>query len=87
MKGKPQKATSSRVRGAKKLAALNPYEDKCWVFAYCYYLDRGKTERQADELAWRDLQGEFPRLRFYKGCEASYGMEQVRPLKGRQRKN
>ena len=58
----------------RRLATLNPYEDKCWVFAFCYYMDRGKTELQADKLAWRDLREEFPRLRKYDGCKPSYGM-------------
>lgn len=52
---------------AEGIATLSPYEDKCWVFAFNYYLDRGKTEPQADKLAWRDLQLEFPRLRGYEG--------------------
>jgi hypothetical protein len=72
----PQK----RVKSVKKLARLNPYEDKCWVFAFCYYLDRGRSERQADKLAWRDLQKEFPRLRNYKGCESNYGKEFLRRM-------
>lgn len=63
-------------RARKRLATLSPYEDKCWVFAFNYFRDRGKTERQADKLAWRDLQLEFPRLRDYDGCKPSYGMKQ-----------
>jgi len=68
-----------RKRGRKKklLATLNPYEDKCWVFAFCYYLDRGKTKKRADELAWEDLQEQFQRLRKFDGCRVSYGSEQM----------
>jgi hypothetical protein len=73
-----------KKKGGKiKRAVLNPYEDKCWVFAYCYYLDRGKSETEADKLAWLDLQAQFPRLRKYQGCAVSYGREQMglkRPL-------
>jgi len=53
----------------RKLARLSPYEDKCWVFALCYWLDRGKTDDEASRLAWRDVQLEFPRLQKYEGCK------------------
>jgi len=53
----------------RRRAKLTPWEDHCWVFAFCYYLDEGKTDGQADRLAWRDMLSEFPRLRFYDGCE------------------
>ena len=53
----------------KNLATLSPYEDKSWVFAFNYYLDRGKSQRDADKLAWRDMQLEFPRLRECDGCK------------------
>ncbi len=62
-------AMARKRRGPKNLARLNPFEDKCWVFAFNYYLDRGKSEREADRLAWEDLQVQFPRLRKYDGCE------------------
>ncbi len=52
----------------RRLARLTPYEEKCWVFGFCFYLDEGKSDFQADRLAWRDLQLEFPRLRKYEGC-------------------
>ena len=58
-----------RRQEPKKVATLSPYEDKCWVFAFCFYLDEGKTDPQADELAWRDMQLEFPRLGKYHGCK------------------
>jgi hypothetical protein len=56
-------------KNAKKLATLTPEEDKAWVFAFNYYLEEGKTENQADKMAWRDLKKEFPRLREFDGCK------------------
>ena len=53
---------------SKKLTMLTPHEDHCWVFAFCFYLDRGKSDEQACRLAWRDLQMEFPRLHGFDGC-------------------
>ena len=51
-------------------AKLTPFEDHCWIFYFRYYLDEGDTDFQADLLAWRDLQIEFPRLRRYVGCQS-----------------
>jgi hypothetical protein len=65
-KSKP--ASRALVPG-RKLARMSPYEDKCWVFALCYWLDRGKTDEEAGRLAWRDIQLEFPRLQKYEGCK------------------
>lgn len=56
------------ARGKGRRARLSSYEDKCWVFAFCYYVDEGYTDLQADRLAWRDMCLEFPRLRTYDGC-------------------
>lgn len=52
----------------KRLTTLTPFEDKCWVFAFCSYVDEGRSDLQADHLAWRDMQLDFPRLRQYDGC-------------------
>jgi hypothetical protein len=52
----------------RKLAALTPFEDKCWTFAFCTYLEKGKSDATADKLTWRDMQLDFPRLRIYGGC-------------------
>lgn len=61
-------AGNHRRRG-KQRAKLTPLEDHCWLFAFCYYLDEGKTDAEADRLAWHDMLSEFPRLRFHDGCE------------------
>jgi hypothetical protein len=53
----------------RKLALMSSHENKCWVFAFCYWLDLRKTDQEADRLAWRDVQLEFPRLRKYYGCK------------------
>jgi len=52
----------------KRRAKLTVHEDKCWVFYFCSFLNEGKTDLQADKLAWRDMLLEFPRLRAYDGC-------------------
>ena len=62
------KKTRHRKDERRPRARLSVYEDKCWVFAFCYYLDEGKTDLQADKLAWRDMLLDFPRLRRYDGC-------------------
>lgn len=52
----------------KRIAKLNPKENHSWEFAFCFYKDDGKTDLQADKLAWRDMQLEFPRLKSFEGC-------------------
>ncbi len=54
----------------KRRATFTPREDRCWVFAFRYYLDEGKTDAEADRLAWKEMLSEFPRLRFYDGSDA-----------------
>ncbi len=34
-----------------------------------FYVDEGKSDDEAAELAWKDLQKEFPRLRDFEGAE------------------
>jgi hypothetical protein len=53
----------------EQLATLTPLEDKCWTFAFLYYLDLGFSDLGADRKAWRDVQMDFPRLRNYDGCK------------------
>jgi hypothetical protein len=58
------------ARTLNSRAALSRHEDRCWVFAFCYYVDAGYTVRQADKFAWRDLCQEFRRLGRYVGAHA-----------------
>lgn len=51
----------------KKRAELTDKEEGAWNFAMEYYLNEGKSDEEADELAWKDIQQEFPRLKKYKG--------------------
>jgi hypothetical protein len=52
----------------KRLARLTPQEDRAWVIAFCYYVDEGRADLEADRLAWRDVCDEFPRLKRFNGC-------------------
>jgi len=54
-------------KNRRRLATLTPFEDKRWVFAFCFYVDDGYTDVRADRLAWRDMCADFPRLRGYAG--------------------
>ncbi len=63
------KHVSRSLAAERKLARMSPYEDKCWVFALCYWLDRGKSDDEASRLAWRDVQLEFPHLQKHEGCK------------------
>jgi hypothetical protein len=53
----------------RRLARLTPYEDHSWIIVFCYYIDAGKSDLQADGLAWRDMCLEFPRLLLCDGCK------------------
>ncbi len=53
---------------SRKLTMLTPAEDKAWVFYFCYFLDEGKGDDEADKLAWREMHREFRRLRGFDGC-------------------
>ncbi len=53
----------------KKLARLNPAEEKAWEHAFRYHLTTSKQgQDEAGRRAWRDLQREFPRLQSYRGA-------------------
>lgn len=54
----------------KRLAKLTLEEDREWVGAFNYYVEEGKSDAQADRLAWRDVKKEFPRLRKFSGATA-----------------
>ena len=56
------------MKNKKKIALLNPQENKAWVFAFTFYLDEGYDDLRADKLAWRDLRQEITRLKNYDGC-------------------
>jgi len=59
---------SNPVFNPGRKATLTAKEDKAWTYAMNYYLDQGKTDLQADKLAWRDMQKDFPRLRKFDGA-------------------
>lgn len=46
-----------------KVCKLNKKQDKVWTNAFEFYLDEGKSETQADKLAFRDLVKEFKKLK------------------------
>lgn len=52
----------------KKIATLTPDEDKVWVNAFSFWKMDGRTDEDADRMAWKELQDEFPRLKEYDGC-------------------
>ena len=53
----------------RRRAKLTPWEDHCWVFAFCYHKDTSKQgDLEADRRTWRDMCKEFPRLLKYDGC-------------------
>lgn len=48
---------------------MSVFEDKCWVFAFCYHKETSKQgDLEADRRTWRDMRKEFPRLLKYDGC-------------------
>lgn len=61
-----KKKSMRKSKGRKKCAKLTKAEDKVWTDAFNFYLDEGKSEKVADQKAFRDVQKEFPRLKKYK---------------------
>jgi hypothetical protein len=61
--------TLNSVKTRKRLAEFTPEENHAWEFAFCFYLENGKTDLQADKLAWLDIVLEFPRLAKFDGCK------------------
>ena len=54
---------SQKKAKGRRLATLTPQEDKVWVAYFTHYVDiEGKSDEEADRLAWHDLCREFPRL-------------------------
>jgi len=54
----------------KKLAQLTVEEERAKEKAMDFYRYTGKSEVEADRLAWADIQKQFPRLKDYDGAEA-----------------
>ena len=52
----------------KRIAKLNPGEDKAWVKTFAFWIEAGKTDNQADYLTWRNMQILYPRLKQFDGC-------------------
>jgi hypothetical protein len=56
----------------RKLVRLTRKEAKAWDFAFAMYAEptsSKKRDKQAAEMAWRDMQEDFPRLKKYDGCK------------------
>lgn len=56
------------MKTQKRIAILTPEENHAWEFAFCFYREECQTDLQADELAWRDMILEFPRLKKFDCC-------------------
>ena len=56
----------------RRLARLTPAEDAAWDVAWEFYMNGTQrlTDDQGAEKAWRDIQGQFPRLKAFDGCHA-----------------
>ena len=53
----------------RAIAKLTPKEDRAWEKVFGFYVDEGHPDDEAAELAWKDLQEEFPRLAAFEGCK------------------
>ena len=51
-------------------AVLTVDEDKLWVTAFCFAVEKGQTDLAADAYAARIVKQAFPRLRPFAGFEA-----------------
>lgn len=52
----------------KRRAHLTPAQNKAWESAFAFHVGEGKSDSQADRLAWRDLVAEFPELKKFSGA-------------------
>jgi len=52
----------------RPVATLNAEENKAWEFAFNFHREDCRSDLKADELAWKDLVAEFPRLENFSGC-------------------
>jgi hypothetical protein len=57
----------------KKRATLTAEENHDWEEFFCWYLNNGWTEEQADESAWNNLQAKYERLKHYDGFKPEGG--------------
>ena len=58
------------MKTKKRLAKFSKKENAFWTTAFEDYINLcGKSSRQADELAWKDVIAEFPRLKKYDGAK------------------
>ena len=53
----------------RKLATLNPKENRDWEYFFSWYMNNGFSEAEADQNAWKDLRQKYPHLRKYQGCK------------------
>src|SRR5262249_32183193 len=70
-KGTKAENYSVYTRQNPKRAKLTPAEDRAWRKAFQFHVDAGKSDAQADRLAWRDVKKEFPRLKKFSGAKAN----------------
>jgi hypothetical protein len=54
--------------GNPNTAMLTPEEDSAWNHAWEYYVNQGYDDNTAGQMAWKDIQQQFPRLREYQGA-------------------
>ena len=67
---KIQKVKHNPGNPKKKLTVLTDEEEVAWNFAWEFYVNEGYEDNEAAELAWKDLQIEFPRLKGYDGIKS-----------------
>lgn len=63
--------TKSKSTNKRRLARLTVEEDAAWDVAFEYYgnnSDEELTDEEIAELAWKDIQEQFPRLKDYDGA-------------------
>lgn len=56
------------ARDAKKLATFTEAEDRFWVETLNAAIESGKSDSEADQIAWRKTVARFPRLREFEGA-------------------
>jgi len=56
----------------KRLAVLTAEENRDWEDYFCWYLNNGWPETEADENSWKDLQAKHDGLKHYDGCKRGW---------------